>query len=114
MLGLTPLKFHSLEFGTKGPCFHFPLGPANCVSFQKGRVEQRWAGKWTQVGVVGGRDPGGSVLEAEVRCLGIQVEPSELRLVPEAPGLGGFSWRETGRFALQWIPSRMWLYRLGF
>ena len=52
------------------------------------------------------------MLEAEVRCLGIQVEPSELRLVPEAPGLGGFSWRETGRFALQWIPSRMWLYRL--
>ena len=32
------------------------------------------------------------MLEAEVHCLGIQVEPSELRLVPETPGLGGFSW----------------------
>lgn len=54
------------------------------------------------------------MLEAEVRCLGIQVEPSELRLVPEAPGLGGFSCRETGCFAVQRIPSRMWLYQLGF
>ena len=53
------------------------------------------------MGAVGVRDPGGSMLEAEVHCLGIPAEPSELRLESVAPGLGESSWLETECSALQ-------------
>lgn len=72
-----------LQVLDKGPTFSFSTGPYKLCDLLIRMCGAEVGGRVDQVGVVGGRRPGGPVGKAGICRIRIQLEPCELRLVLE-------------------------------